>query len=104
MKSTRCILGLIVVVLFGAARARADSRPNILWITSEDNGPHLGAYGDPYADTPNLDKLAQRGLMYLNAWSNAPVCAPRGRRSSRASTRRPPAPNTCGAWWRCRPS
>jgi uncharacterized sulfatase len=50
--------------------------PNILWITSEDNGPHLGAYGDTYSSTPNLDKLASRGVIYRNAWSNAPVCAP----------------------------
>jgi len=54
----------------------AEMRPNILWITSEDNGPHLGAYGDDYATTPNLDRLASKGVIYLNAWSNAPVCAP----------------------------
>jgi len=50
--------------------------PNILWLTSEDNGPHLGCYGDDYATTPNLDGLAARGMIYLNCWSNAPVCAP----------------------------
>lgn len=50
--------------------------PNILWITSEDNGPQLGCYGDDYADTPNLDRLAGRGMIYRNAWSTAPVCAP----------------------------
>ena len=51
-------------------------RPNILWITSEDNGPHLGCYGDTYARTPNLDRLAAKGMIYLNVWSVAPVCAP----------------------------
>ncbi len=50
--------------------------PNILWISSEDNGPHLGVYGDTYADTPNLDALGSRGMIYRNAWSTAPVCAP----------------------------
>ena len=50
--------------------------PNILWVSSEDNGPHLGAYGDDYATTPNLDALAGRGLIYRNAWSTVPVCAP----------------------------
>ena len=40
----------------------ADQRPNILLIVSEDNGPELGCYGDPYARTPNLDRLAQQGL------------------------------------------
>ncbi len=49
-------------------------RPNILWITSEDNGPELGAYGDAYATTPNLDRLAERGFRYRTVWSNGPVC------------------------------
>ena len=43
-----------------AAESPHVGRPNILWITSEDNGPHLGAYGDEFADTPNLDRLAAR--------------------------------------------
>ena len=55
---------------------QGNQRPNILWITSEDNGPHLGCYGDRFATTPNLDRLASKGTIYLNAWSNAPVCAP----------------------------
>jgi len=50
--------------------------PNILWVTCEDTGPQLGCYGDAYAETPNLDRLAAKGMRYLNAWSNAPVCAP----------------------------
>jgi uncharacterized sulfatase len=68
------IVSMILAVLPSVSEA-AD-RPHILWITSEDNGPHLGAYGDPYATTPNLDGLAARGMIYLNAWSTAPVCAP----------------------------
>jgi len=72
-----CTIGLIATFLVGPlALAEGDVRPNILWITSEDNGPHLGAYGDAYADTPHLDGLAARGTIYRNAWSNAPVCAP----------------------------
>ncbi len=54
----------------------ASPRPNILWISSEDNGPHLGAYGDPVATTPELDRLAARGLRFTRAFANAPVCAP----------------------------
>ena len=50
--------------------------PNILWITCEDTGQELGCYGDQYAETPHLDRLAGKGLRYLNVWSNAPVCAP----------------------------
>ncbi len=50
--------------------------PNILWITGEDHGPQLGCYGDKYADTPNIDRLAAKGMRYTRCWSNAPVCAP----------------------------
>ncbi|MEQ8849806.1 sulfatase [Botrimarina sp.] len=71
---------LFGLALFGPAlwclSAAAAERPNILWITSEDNGPHLGCYGDEFADTPNLDGLAARGVCYDRCWSNAPVCAP----------------------------
>lgn len=54
----------------------AETVPNILWITSEDNGTQLGCYGDKYAVSPNIDKLAEKSLRYNNCWSNAPVCAP----------------------------
>lgn len=50
-------------------------RPNILWINSEDNGTYLGCYGDPVAQTPNLDRLAEKGFRYTNCFANAPVCA-----------------------------
>ena len=43
----------------------SSARPNILWITAEDIGPHLGCYGDAYAVTPNLDRLAQEGVLSL---------------------------------------
>jgi arylsulfatase A-like enzyme len=66
---------LLAGLLLAACRPAAD-RPNVLWITCEDIGPHLGAYGDSYADTPNLDRLASQGMTYAHAWSNAPVCAP----------------------------
>ncbi|SRR6056297_430447 len=72
------LLGLMAVSLGGVPTAisHADERPNILWITSEDNGPELGCYGDTYADTPNIDSLASKSLRYKRCWSNAPVCAP----------------------------
>ena len=75
---SRPLLALIafLLALSSAAGAADAPRPNILWITSEDNGPHLGCYGDTYATTPNLDALAARGMIYLRCWSNAPVCAP----------------------------
>lgn len=64
------------VAVGGPGTALAQERPNILWISAEDVGPHLGTYGDDYADTPRLDSLASSGLTYRHAWSNLPVCAP----------------------------
>lgn len=71
----RFMLGLMLC-LWQLCAAAADERPNILWIVSEDHGPHMGCYGDNYAITPNVDKLAAKGMIYTHAWSNAPVCAP----------------------------
>ncbi|RQW06674.1 DUF229 domain-containing protein [candidate division KSB1 bacterium] len=51
-------------------------RPNILWLTAEDMSPTLGCYGDKYACTPNLDKLAAEGIRYTRCFANAPVCTP----------------------------
>ena len=72
-------LPLVALLTLAAAptfAAESKARPNILWLTTEDIGPHLGCYGDKYADTPNLDRFAQRSVRYRHAWSNAPVCAP----------------------------
>ena len=68
---------LAIFLALGLKQAQAAKKlPNILWITSEDNGPHLGCYGDAYATTPNLDRLSKKGLRYTKASSTAPVCAP----------------------------
>ena len=55
---------------------KTKERPNILWLTSEDNSPLLGCYGDDFATTPQLDKLASEGILYENAFATVPVCAP----------------------------
>jgi len=59
-----------------AAAGAPPARPNILWISAEDLSPDLGAYGDAYAVTPTLDRLAREGARFTNAFSAAPVCAP----------------------------
>ena len=59
----------------GFAKSKPEKLPNILWITSEDNSPFLGCYGDSLATTPNLDKLASDGIVYTHAYANAPVSA-----------------------------
>lgn len=50
--------------------------PNIVWFVSEDNSPLLGVYGDSLAHTPTLDSFGRAGIVFDNAFSNAPVCAP----------------------------
>ena len=66
----------LALLLASSALLPAQELPNILWITSEDHGPEMGAYGDAYATTPNVDALAAKGMLYRTAWSTAPVCAP----------------------------
>jgi arylsulfatase A-like enzyme len=53
-----------------------EGRPNILWITIEDTSPqYLGCYGNPVARTPNLDRLAEKGVRFTQAFANGPVCS-----------------------------
>ncbi|SHJ76523.1 uncharacterized sulfatase [Rubritalea squalenifaciens DSM 18772] len=66
----------LIFSLILTAVTHAQEKPNILWLTAEDHGPHLGCYGDTYATTPHIDALAKKSLLYTVASSNAPVCAP----------------------------
>lgn len=70
------LLCLFIAFLTGVSLIKAQNLPNIIWITSEDNSPMLGCYGDKFATTPNLDALAAKGFRYTHAYANAPVCAP----------------------------
>ena len=80
-----------------AGRSRA-TRPNILWLSSEDNGPHLGATATPTPPRPISTASPRGGMIYRHAGRSAPVCAPaRTTIISGAVSRPPPAPNTCGA-------
>lgn len=68
---------LLSLLTFAAAGwLTAEDRPNILWISAEDIGPHFGFAGDKHAITPHLDKLASQGTYYSNAFTSAGVCAP----------------------------
>ena len=72
----QCAAGAAAVPLvsWGAEEA-SKKRPNILCLVSEDNGPFLGCYGDPAARTPNLDALAEKGIVFESCYA-MPVCAP----------------------------
>ncbi|MCZ6678186.1 MAG: sulfatase [Candidatus Poribacteria bacterium] len=52
------------------------SRPNVLLIVSEDNGPHLSCYGDPFVQTPHLDRLAAEGVRFEQAFTTQAMCSP----------------------------
>jgi N-sulfoglucosamine sulfohydrolase len=62
-------------VAFTLAVQSAD-HPNILWISCEDLSPYFNFYGDRTIATPQLDRLAQEGVVYNKAFASASVCAP----------------------------
>lgn len=67
---------LILSLCALALVAQAQDRPNILWLTSEDNAYHwIGCYGNKDAKTPHIDRLAAEGIRYQFGYANAPVCA-----------------------------
>src|SRR3546814_14798752 len=59
-----------------AATPIAAQRPNVLLILVDDLKPALGTYGDRTAITPNMDRLAQRGVRFDLAYATQAVCAP----------------------------
>ncbi|QDV37515.1 sulfatase-like hydrolase/transferase [Tautonia plasticadhaerens] len=75
MNSIRLVSPFSAILALAVSPAAAADRPNILWVTSEDNSPLIGCYGDPLARTPNLDRLAGHGVRYTHAFANAPVCS-----------------------------
>jgi len=71
MKKTLATLTLLILFIstFG-------QKKNILFIAVDDLKPTIGAYGDPVAKTPNIDKLASMGYVFENAYTQQAVCGP----------------------------
>ncbi|MCP4783955.1 MAG: sulfatase [Fuerstiella sp.] len=65
----------LCLALFAMPRVFAAERPNILLIVSEDNGPELGCYGEPFVQTPVLDRLAAGGVRFHNAYVPQAGCS-----------------------------
>ncbi|WP_228852996.1 sulfatase family protein [Aegicerativicinus sediminis] len=66
----------IICSLFISFTSKAQEKPNVLWIVTEDISPTLSMYGDSTAQTPNLDMLARESMVYDNAFAVVGVCAP----------------------------
>jgi iduronate 2-sulfatase len=66
---------LLPVLLALVASLSAAEKPNVLLICVDDLKPILGCYGDKLAKTPNLDRLAARGMRFDLAYCNQAVCA-----------------------------
>ena len=71
-----CVLAPVPASGATSGPAPGPAPPNFLWIVAEDHGPHHGSYADPYASTPNLDRLAAEGARFTRAFATAPICSP----------------------------
>lgn len=68
---------LLLIPLFsGSGEAQPITRPNILLIVLEDVGSQLGALGTPGLSTPNIDRLADEGVIFTQAFTETPSCSP----------------------------
>jgi N-sulfoglucosamine sulfohydrolase len=77
MPHARLASVVLAFILMLPALSVADERPNILWITSEDNNVQwVGCYGNPNGDTPRIDEMAGEGFRYTHCFANTPVCSP----------------------------
>ena len=72
--STFLRLGITSVFIWGTVLGQ--DRPNILLLLVDDLKPALGCYGDRWAITPNIDRLAAQGVRFESAYCNQSVCAP----------------------------
>jgi len=69
-------LTLLFISISGSKPSRQSNKMNVLFIIADDLNCALGAYGDPIAITPNIDKLAKEGLLFSNTHVQYPLCGP----------------------------
>src|SRR3954452_12855467 len=76
MKSALRRTALCFLWLICLASSRAISRPNLVFIMTDDQARWaVGAYGNSDVKTPNMDRIAREGALFTNAFVNTPVCS-----------------------------
>ncbi len=74
---SRYILLAAVVFIAACKSENKPDRPNILLLMSDNQSwNHVGVYGDEVVKTPNVDKIAEEGVRFTNAYCNSPSCTP----------------------------
>lgn len=76
MNSIRCCLAIVALVASSLVAVAAEPKLNVLFIAVDDLRPELGCYGAKHMRTPNLDRLASRGLLFERAYCQVAVCNP----------------------------
>jgi iduronate 2-sulfatase len=76
VKILRPNFAAVLISLIGSIAIAAESRPNVLLICVDDLKPVLGCYGDTTVKSPNIDRLASRGVLFNAAYCNQAVCSP----------------------------
>ncbi len=66
----------LLLVSLSCPATNAAERPNVLFLICDDLNCDLGCYGHPLAKTPNIDRLAARGVRFANAHCQYPLCGP----------------------------
>lgn len=70
------LLMLLFINIKSSTTIKSSSKMNILFIIADDLNCAIGAYGDAIAKTPNLDKLANNGVLFNNTHVQYPLCGP----------------------------
>jgi hypothetical protein len=70
------VASLLLILTQSFSFAQTKAKPNILFIAIDDLKPLLGAYGNTYVKTPNMDRLAKMGTTFLNNYCQQAVCGP----------------------------